>query len=487
MQTDPQILYSAIKSRDPRFDGRFFMAVLTTGIYCRPVCPARTPKFENLRIYPSAAAAQEAGFRPCLRCRPETAPTAPAWLEPSSLVVRALRLIAEGFMDDAGAEALAARLGISERHLRRLFLHHLGASPSAVAQTRRLHLAKRLIDETALAMTKIAFYVGFSSIRRFNATFKNVYGKSPSQLRRQAQHASRRLDRHALHLTLSYRPPFHWPGLSNFIAQRALPGIEEATREHYRRTVRMGDDAGIIEVHPIKGERQLALTVPTPLARAVGTIVERIQRLFDLKSDSTEVDQYLSRDPLLAPIVARHPGMRVPGAWDMFELAVRAILGQRISVKAAKTLASRLAPAYGDPLPAADSQTLGYLFPTPAQLSKAKLENLGIDAARAQAIRALAAEIHRDGAFLAGYTDLEDAIKRLTSLPGIGPWTAHYIAMRALGEPDAFPAGDLVLRRAAGGGKKILSESELLKRAESWRPWRAYAAIYLWSNVNDMF
>ncbi len=486
MKSDTKAIYSAIKSRDERFDGRFFMAVLTTGIYCRPICPAPTPKLENVRIFPSAAAAQEAGFRPCLRCRPEASPAAPGWMNPSSVVATALRLISEGFLDESGVEHLAQGLSVSERHLRRLFMAHLGASPKGVALTRRIHLAKRLIDETTLSMTRIAICSGFSSVRRFNAIFKDVYGRSPSELRKQKRstHAGEAEVQESLSLTLSYRPPFNWAPLADFFHFRAVDGLEEVTVDSYRRAIAVGEHLGTVTVRPLAGRRELSVTISSRLADGVGGIVDRIQRMFDLKADSTEVARHLAQDQVLAPLVRQRPAIRVPGSWDVFELAVRAILGQRISVRAAQTFCARLVKAYGTAFDGSGTGNNWYSFPSAARLEHAKLETLGIDASRARAIRALATEVRKDDKFLFAYKDLDEFVQRITELPGVGAWTAHYIAMRGLGEPDAFPASDLILRRAAGRGRE-LSATELLQMSEAWRPWRAYAAICLWSAYSE--
>ncbi|HLG14101.1 MAG TPA: AlkA N-terminal domain-containing protein [Blastocatellia bacterium] len=485
MNLDRRHCYSALKSRDERFDGRFFATVLTTGVYCRPICPAPTPRPENVRFVPCAAAAEEAGFRPCLRCHPETSPGTPAWLGASSTVSRALRLISDGALDEASVEDLAGRLGIGERHLRRLFEKHLGASPVAVAQTRRTHFAKKLIDETSLPVTEIAYIAGFSSIRRFNDIFRKSFGKSPSQCRR-GKTGDDEPEDSRLCLRLAYRPPFDWRALSGFLRARAIPGVESIDETAYRRTVRIGDASGVIEVRPIEGRSHLLLSVPPALSKGLAQIAERVRRLFDLKADPVEITNHLKQDPALADAIRSRPGLRVPGAWDGFEIGVRAILGQQVSVSAATTLSGRLVEACGDALLAADRNGLRYLFPDPERLSREKLTNIGLPSKRAEAIREFARAV-RDGAVeLTTSASLESTIERLTALSGVGAWTAHYIAMRALGEPDAFPSGDLVLRRAAARRRgETLRESDLLERAEQWRPWRAYAALYLWTSYTN--
>jgi AraC family transcriptional regulator of adaptative response / DNA-3-methyladenine glycosylase II len=487
MELDHELCYAISRSRDERFDGRFFIGVLTTGVYCRTVCPAPCPRPENIRFYPTAAAAAAAGFRPCLRCRPEAAPGTPAWQGPPALVSRALLLIAEGLLDEEGVEGLARRLNVGARQLRRLFLQQVGASPLAVAQTRRIHFAKTLIDETSLPLADVAFSAGFSSIRRFNAAFRQAYGRAPSQLRRHSR-ARPASEDCAIELRLAYRPPYDWPALIGFLGARAIPGVEAVDPRAYRRTVRIAGAAGVIEVRPVEGRRQLRLTVPGGLSPHLAQIVERVKRMFDLKADPAVYAGHLAADPLLAPRVRAHPGLRLPGAWDGFEIAVRAILGQQVSLRGANTLAGRLVAACGEPLPAPQAG-LGCLFPTAERLAEARLAGLGLTRSRAEAIRGLARAVADGSLALATPPGLEEALAALTDLPGIGPWTAHYIALRAFGEPDAFPAGDLGLRRAASGPPQALAgeagrplpEAALRRRAEAWRPWRAYAAAYLWT------
>lgn len=464
MQLDRESCQRARVARDPRFDGCFFIAVKTTKIYCRPICPAPSPKEQNVEYYPSAAAAAEAGFRPCLRCRPEASPGTPAWQGTSVTVSRALRLLNESALEEEGVERLANRLGVGPRHLRRLFLEHLGAPPVAVAQTRRLHFAKKLIDETDLPFTQIAMASGFGSIRRFNFAFQRLYGRTPTNLRRLAGKRAVSADG-AYRFRLPFRPPYDWEAILNFLADRSMPSVESVSSDAYRRKIAMNGLCGNIEVR--RTEAALDVRIEFPEARVLFLIVERVRRLFDLAADPIRIESHLAKDPLLAPKIARRPGLRIPGAWDSFELAVRAILGQQISVKGASTLADRIAAKHGS----------GGLFPTPQTLTTAPIEECGIVKSRATTIRALAASglewqhIGNSDAFL----------DRLLAIPGIGPWTAQYIAMRAFGEPDAFPAGDLVLQRAAG----CRNSRELEQRAESWRPWRAYAAIHLWQGEKD--
>ncbi len=482
MTVSPDICYEAVRSRDARFDGRFFTGVLTTGVYCRPVCPARTPKRENVRFYACAAAAEEAGFRPCRRCRPETAPGTPAWLGTPVTTSRALRLIAAGALDQGSVEELAARVGIGDRHLRRLFLEHLGATPHAVAHTRRVHFARRLIDETRLPMTRIALAAGFPSVRRFNAAVRDAFGSTPSELRHQSAQSHAAPRDPALTLRLPFRRPFDWQALLRFLAPRATPGVEAVTGGEFRRTIAVVNTSGTIAVSRPRGGSHLLLRAEISSTADLAAIVERVRRLFDLGADPREIGARLSRDPRLRPLVKALAGVRVPGAWDGFELAVRAILGQQVSVRGATTLAGRLARRFGEPAGDAGRSdgALSLRFPTPNALADADLTAIGLTRQRAEAVRGLARAVRDGQVCLDAGARPEDAVRALGGLPGIGPWTTAYVAMRALGDPDAFPESDLGLRRAAGKRGRPLAPAELLRRAEEWRPWRAYAAMLLW-------
>jgi len=480
MLLDPELCYRALRSRDARFDGRFFVAVRSTGVYCRPVCPASTPRRENCWFVPCAAAAQDAGFRPCLRCRPEASPGTPAWLGTSATVSRALRLISDGALDTGSVGDLAGRLGVGERHLRRLFLRHLGASPLAIAKTRRLLFAKKLLDETDLAMADVAFASGFSSIRRFNDALRSCYDRTPSELRR-GRRSSDVAPGDEVRLRLPYRAPFGWAGLLSFLSLRAIPGVEVVTDGAYVRAVQIGAARGTVRIEAVPGEScllaRIRLDRPAPLIE----LAERLRRVFDLGADPAEITRQLGRDPVLATRLEGLPGLRVPGAWDGFELAVRAILGQQISVAAATTLAGRVAEAYGEPLPASHEPGVVRMFPGPARLARARLARLGIVSARARAISSLARAVDQGRVSLDASQGLPEAVAELCALPGIGDWTAHYIAMRALREPDAFPSGDLGLRKALADASGLPSARALEARSQDWRPWRAYAAIALWT------
>ncbi len=481
MMSSNQIFERARLSRDPRFDGKFFVGVRTTGIYCRPICPANTPKSENVSFYRTAAAASEAGFRPCLRCRPECAPGTPAWAGTSATVQRGLKLIAEGALDEGNVETLAERLGVTSRHLRRLFTKHLGASPLAVAHTQRLHFAKNLIDETSLSMHDIAIAAGFGSTRRFNDTFRKVYGRAPRELRK-ARDAE--ITASALTVSLPYRLPFDWDRMLGFFALRATPGVEHVADGRYLRTVELGEERGVVDVRDAGGKLELRLHgIGT---RSLIAVVQRLRGVFDLDASATDVHEVLAKDAFLRPLLEQNPGVRVPGAWDGFELTVRAILGQQVSVRAATTLAGRIACRYGEKIDApveglADGPDR--LFPEPGKLMRARLETLGIIGSRSNTIRALSREVNAGRISFDAAQEPEDFRASLLSIKGIGEWTADYVAMRALKNPDALPASDLGLLRAFDESHRgRLRPSELKSRAEAWRPWRAYAALLLWGS-----
>jgi AraC family transcriptional regulator of adaptative response / DNA-3-methyladenine glycosylase II len=481
MDLDHNACYRAVASRDSRFDGRFFTAVRTTGVYCRPICPAPTPKSGNVHFYPTAAAAQEAGFRPCLRCRPETAPDLGAWRGTSNSVSRALRLIEMGALDEGSLDALATRLGLGERQLRRLFRQHLGASPVSVAQTRRVLLAKQLIHETQLPMAQIAFASGFGSIRRFNETFQALYQRSPGELRR-SQHPQVSAGAHGeITLLLRYRPPYDWQAMLEFLRQRAIPGIERVTARSYERSMQFEQAQGTVRVEAAAGAA-LRVTVRLPQLNALPKIIARVRRAFDLGADTDAIAAHLAQDPTLAPLVKARPGLRVPGAWDGFELAVRAVLGQQITVAGAVRLAARLVKIYGTPL-SEPSGSITHAFPSAARLARADLAAIGMPRSRADTLSALAAAVVADQHFFDAHRNLEEAVAQLRRVPGVGDWTAQYIALRQLREPDAFLAGDVGLSRALARREgRPRSSAQLLARANSWRPWRAYAAQHLWSS-----
>lgn len=486
MQLDFDTCYRAMQTRDARFDGRFFVAVSSTKIFCRPICPAPVPRRENCQFYPSAAAAHTAGFRPCLRCRPELSPDLLTHLTTATTVNRALRLIGEGALDQGNVTQLAYRLGVGDRHLRRLFDHHLGVAPVKVAQMRRILFAKQLIDQTQLSMTDVAMAAGFNSLRRFNATMLETYGRSPRDLRRIPTEVPTSKTLPEIQLKLAFHPPYDWAALVHFLQPRLMSGIEVITPGYYRRSVVLDGTQGLVEVRPVAGESYLVAKIWFAKVVALSQIVERLRGLFDLRANVTDISAHLQTDPLLQPLVQAMPGLRVPGAWDGFELAVRAILGQQVTVKAATTLSNRLVQTYGTPLQLQqDSATPQFpeitaVFPEPAVLATADLTQIGLTTARAIAIQQLAIRLADQPDFFHRFTDLSDAIAQLRQLPGIGEWTAHYIAMRALREPDAFPAGDLGLLRTMATLGRPLTPQTLEQYSRRWQPWRAYAAMTLW-------
>lgn len=480
---DPTVLERARLSRDPRFDGKFFIAVTSTGIYCRPICPASpSPRKSNVRYFASAAAAAEAGFRPCLRCRPEAAPGTPAWLGTSAVVRRALRLINEGALDEASVGEFASRIGIGARHLDRLFLQHVGASPLAVAHTRRLHFAKRLLDESDLPMTQIALASGYGSLRRFNDAFQKAYGRPPRELRRERREPPSRGAGDEVTLALSYRPPYDWDHLRQFLALRATPRVERVEEQRYARLIRTDTGHALIEVQPLQGRDALRLSVQGAPAATLFQIATAARRVFDLSADPALVTAGLEADALLRPLVRRRPGIRIPGTWDAFECAVRAVLGQQVTVAAARTLAGRLVERTGEPVAPA-AAALDRLFPTPQVLAAANLDGLGLTGARIAALKSLARAVTEGR--VAFDRPAEEVVADLVQLPGIGEWTAQYIALRALGEPDAFLSADLVVRRMAATDGAALTMRELDRRAAAWRPWRGYAVMHLWCAAGD--
>jgi AraC family transcriptional regulator of adaptative response / DNA-3-methyladenine glycosylase II len=481
MNLNPDTCYRALCARDRRFDGVFFTGVTTTGIYCRPVCPARTPGKDRCRFFATAAAAERAGFRPCLRCRPELAPGhAPMDAGNRVAHVVAARIEAGALDDDGNLDALAGEFGLSSRQLRRVVRRELGVTPVELAQTHRLLLAKRLLTDSRLPIIQVAFASGFASLRRFNALFRSRYGMPPRRLR---QRKTPNQDGNLLRLTLTYRPPLPWPVLVKYLAGRATAGVEVVQEDAYLRTVALGKQRGWVRVLSLAGRDALRVELSSELAPVLPPLLARLRDLFDLNARPDKIAAHLRTDARLKPLVTRCPGLRVPGAYDGFELAVRAILGQQVSVRAATTLAGRFATALGEPC-ATPFPELNRLAPTPARVADAKaleLTNLGITKQRAVSIQALARALVEGRLHLQPGCDPETTMGQLRELPGIGDWTAQYIALRALRWPDAFPAGDLGLLKAYPSR----SPRELRAAAEAWRPWRAYAATYLWHQLNQ--
>ena len=520
--------YRAVASRDTRFDGRFFTGVTTTGIYCRPICPARTPKPENVRFFRVAAAAEAAGFRTCRRCRPDKVPGSPDWNVRADLAGRALRLIADGAADQQdGVAALARTLAVSERHLHRVLVAELGVGPLTLARSRRAQTARLLLESTALPVSDVAFAAGYGSIRQFNDSVREAFGATPSEIRVRfgsgvatAELAGSAVDGDgALTLRLTYRTPFDFGALLGWFGDRAVPGVDEVVGTGsdvvYRRALRLPYGTGEVELRDDKGLVHARLVVED--LRDVAVAVRRCRDLLDLDADPAQVDAVLAGDPALAPLVAARPGLRVPGAVDGFEIAVRAVLGQQISVAAARTMTARLVQRFSavemaaeaalvpeTAVPAAaaiatltatpaealashfvDKKADLTPFPRPETLADGDYEGLGLTRRTVATLRALAGAVASGDLVLDRGVDRAEARAKLLAVPGIGPWTADYVALRVFGDPDAFPVGDLIVRRQAERLGLPGVEKALLAHAERWRPWRAYAALHLWASAGD--
>ena len=473
MQTlNPKVCRQARLSRDPRFDGEFFLAVTTTGIYCRPVCPARPPRENNVRYFRSAAAAAGEGFRPCLRCRPESAPDSPAWRGTSTTVNRALKLIGEGFLNNNSLAALASRLGVGERYLRKLFERHLGASPIAVAQTRRLHLARKLLHETSIDITNIAYASGFGSIRRFNDAMRAAFGCSPGELRQTS--AKVRVD-HEFTLDLSYRPPYDWDGVLDFFARHAVAGLESVADGRYQRNLLCQGQAVRIRVSPHPKRPVLRLNILADHNASLMPIVACVRRMFDLDAQPRDIADHLSTDPLLRPLLSRWPGVRSPVVSGLFECCVRAILGQQISIGAARNLCAKIAAACDHRVEVAGQSLL--FFPRAAQLLSLADADLPMPGARRDTLRQVCELfLAEDGC------DQDALLAVLASRRGIGPWTTEMVRMRGYGDPDGFPLSDLGLMKSCPQ-LKVLTAAKFRQRTQAWAPWRSYAANILWRNL----
>ena len=485
MTHDPVALYNALTSRDPRFDGVFYVGVTSTGIYCRTICTAKTPKASNCRFFGSAELAEKANFRPCLRCRPELAPGNAPVDDAHRIASLIAHRIDEGMLDaGAGVETIASQFGWSSRQIRRMITRELGVSPMELILTRRLLLAKQLLTETSLPITDVAYASGFSSLRRFNDAFGNRYGMPPSRFRKATDNSTpmgRPSDSFTLQLT--YRPPFDWTGMMKFLTARAMNGVESIEADEYLRTVRLGRHSGWIHVRNEPKKHALVVELTHSLTPSLPALMGRLRNLFDLSARPDVIAAHLAQDSLLADRVARNPGLRVPGAFDGFELATRAILGQQITVKAATTLASRFAEAFGETIET-PHRGLTRLSPSAQRISAATMEELtalGIVRTRARSIIALAEQVASGLLLLEPGAHPESTITQLVALPGIGPWTAQYIAMRALRSPDAFPKEDIVVRRALGGVTPARAEA----MSQEWRPWRSYATLHLWRTMSE--
>jgi AraC family transcriptional regulator of adaptative response / DNA-3-methyladenine glycosylase II len=472
--------YRAVLSRDARFDGWFFTAVTSTGIYCRPSCPALTPKRQNVRFYSTAAAAQLAGFRACKRCRPDATPGSPEWDVRADVVGRAMRLIADGVVDREGVEGLASRLGYSPRHVHRQLAAQLGAGPLALARSQRAQTARVLIETTDLSFAHVAFAAGFASIRQFNDTVREVFAVTPTDLRHR-QRRSGDPTPGVISLRLAYRAPLDAVRLFEFLARRAVPGLETSEDGAYRRSLRLAHGNGTVTLSDAGDHVACRLRLDD--GRDLSSAVERCRRLLDLDADPVAVDGLLGADPLLAAHVSAGPGRRVPRTVDGAELAVRAILGQQVSVVGARTLTARLVARFGKPLTTPDG-TLTHLFPEATALADADPAELGVPAARGHALRGVASAVAEGRLCLDPGADRQEAIANLLALPGIGPWTAQYVAMRALGDPDAFLPADLGVRRALVGLDQPGDPASAAATAQRWRPWRAYALQYLWGTLD---
>lgn len=474
----PELCERARLARDARFDGLFYTAVRSTKIYCRPVCPAPPPKRENVVYYPTAAAATAAGFRPCLRCRPELSPRTQQYPGEDNMR-RALDMLADGVLQWQPTSVLAARLGISVRQLQRQFLRQLGASPAQIHRSNRLLLAKQLLTETTLPVTHIALASGFNSLRRFNAAFRQDCGMPPTALRR--HHIAPKTD--GLSLRLGYRPPMDFAAMLAFLRRHAIPGLEQIDTHGYTRVIGPAANSTLIQVSSIPQRPELQLRISATDPRHIPDIVRRVRRMFDLDADLHAVHTTLCQEPLLARAISRHPGLRVPGGWDGFEVAVQAILGQQVDISHATTLSTRLVEHHGSQRHGMPDG-LNRVFPTPEQLQNAPLETLGIPHIHAISIRALAHACHNGHLQFDPGQRLDDFIERCTILPGIGHRTAHYIAMRALAQPDAFPADDLIVQQVLGHSRR-LPASATEQRSQAWRPWRSYAVLHLWHLAAD--
>ncbi len=485
--------YSAVQSKDPRFDGWFFTAVTSTGIYCRPSCPAQTPKPANVRFYPTAAASQQAGFRACKRCRPDDAPGSPEWNARADMVARAMRLIADGVVDREGVPGLAARLAYSPRQLERLLRAEVGAGPVALARSQRAQTARVLIETTDLPMSALAFAAGFSSIRQFNDTVREVFAGSPSELRLKAAgrlkppprtEAGRGAGgpRQRIDLRLPFRRPF-WPDhLFGHLGATGVPGCEEVRADAYRRVLDLPRGPAIVSLAPRPDHIDCRLWLDD--LRDLTTAIARCRRLLDLDADPQAIDAALARDERLGPLTAKTPGQRVPRSVDESEMALRAVLGQQVSTAAARTHAGRLVAGLGTPVTDPEGGGLTHTFPPAGRLAEVDPDALAMPEARRRSFLALARALAGGTLQLGPGADRTEARARLGELPGLGPWTTEIIAMRALGDPDAFPVGDLGVRKAAAQAGLPAQGPELVVRAEAWRPWRAYAVQYLWSSLD---
>ncbi|MGI8576224.1 MAG: AlkA N-terminal domain-containing protein [Egibacteraceae bacterium] len=482
MDGDLEQRYRAIQSRDPRFDGWFFVGVATTGIYCRPSCPAMTPQRRHARFFPTSGAAHRAGFRACKRCQPDATPGSPEWNLRADLVGRAMGLIADGVVDRDGVEGLARRLGYSARHVHRLLTAEVGAGPTALARAQRAQTARTLVERTELPFARVALAAGFASVRQFNETVRAVFAATPTALRTAARRRQEPTTPGVLTLRLPYRAPSASGETIAFLVDRAIEGVERGEGASYRRSLDLPRAEGVVELTPAEGHVRCRLRLAD--FSDLSAAVRRCRRLLDLDADPVATDRHLAADPLLAPLVAGVPGRRVPGAVDGWEIAVRAVVGQQISVRAARTILARLVAAHGHPL-ATPEGNLTHQFPRPEAVEQADLAQLGLPHARRETLRLLAVEVARGALDLDGAADREETVARLRTLPGVGPWTAGYIRMRALADPDVFLPTDAAVRRALRRLGQSDGPQASAERARRWRPWRSYALMHLWAGPLD--
>ena len=477
---DFESCYRLSESRDPRYDGIFYIAATSTRLYCRPSCPARQPKRANVRFYPTAAAAQSAGFRACKRCRPDAAPGSPEWNWRADRVARAMRLIADGTVDREGVPGLAKRLGFSERHLRRLLAEQVGATPVALARAQRANTARLLIESTAMPLADAALAAGFHSVRQFNDTIRDVFASTPSEMRRGSK-GSRPRPLGVAELRLSCREPFDGDALLQFLEVRAVPALEEVSGDTYRRALTLTRGAGIVELTP--EARAVRCVLRLDDLRDLGTAVARCRRLLDLDADPLAIAEVLGRDEVISGLVRARPGLRVPGCVDGDELALRAVIGQHVSLKAARTRTARLVETFGTPLEQ-PLRTVTHRFPAAAVLAEADPKALAGLGLRRGRLQTLAARLANGEVRIDSGSDPTEALTRLLAIPGIGPWTAAYVAMRGFHDPDAFPHGDAGLRRALNALGRPHDTRSLAALQQRWRPWRAYAALQLWTSLD---
>jgi AraC family transcriptional regulator of adaptative response / DNA-3-methyladenine glycosylase II len=475
MNIDFESRYRAVSARDRRFDGMFVIAVTSTGIYCRPSCPAMTPKRSNVRFFTTSAGAQSAGFRPCKRCRPDVTPGSPVWNVRADLGARAMRMIADGVVDRQGVGGLARLLHVSERHLHRVLVAEVGASPQALARANRAQTARVLIETTGMTFSEVAFAAGFTSIRQFNDVIKDVFRSTPSELRAGARQTTPRSPGRVV-LRLPYRAPLDHSELFKFLGRRAVPGLEEMSGKTYRRTLRLPHSPAVVELEPVSDHVRCELWLGD--GRDLAAAVQRCRRLLDLDADPEAIESVLGDDPLLRPLVRRHRGLRIPGSPDGPELAMRAVVGQQISVPAARTIAGRILTSFGKPLTVPEG-SLTHVFPAPEVIADADLRKLGMPRARQTAVKSLAESLATGEIALDAGADRSEVRARLLRSPGIGPWTATYICIRALGDPDAFMFTDLGVVRAL---KRLRLEDSVAATVKRWSPWRSYAQQHLWTS-----